>query len=220
MSEIYYEQIGDQWVPIIRQKKRRARYRSAPKAFKINPVLLSRGLHKPPVYPTEWSPSIRVCRFCASSFLPTGMWDVYCQESCIKSAKESKKRIFAQRNILHRIAKLNKIANLPETNIGWDCFGCSLHSDDFRFFDVDHIKTRKHGGPNHVHNYQILCPNCHRIKTIADRLLGGGKKTGPKPKAQFPFSPADTGERVTVLESCQDGETAKVMRCEASNSAA
>lgn len=36
---------------------------------------------------------------------------------------------------------------------------------DRNYFDVDHIIERQDGGLDHIDNYQILCCNCHRIKT-------------------------------------------------------
>ena len=64
---------------------------------------------------------------------------------------------------------------------GFKCNNCNLYKpDDYSFFDIDHItplKRRTNGlnvgtylrKKDGEKNLQVLCPNCHRIKTIKDR---------------------------------------------------
>ena len=44
------------------------------------------------------------------------------------------------------------------------CELCGIENKDYRFFDVDH-KDSNHKN-NNDENLQILCPNCHIIKTL------------------------------------------------------
>jgi HNH endonuclease len=69
---------------------------------------------------------------------------------------------------LSRWSMLNKIINGKENAVGWVCQHCGLYSDHVQFFDIDHIKPRRQGGDSQTSNLQILCPNCHRIKTLLD----------------------------------------------------
>lgn len=78
-----------------------------------------------------------------------------------------------------RIWQLNRLAHKPTDNLGWDCSKCGLHSPDFRFFDVDHITPRSKHGHGRRDNLQILCPNCHRSKTIADLFPSPASLTTP-----------------------------------------
>lgn len=58
------------------------------------------------------------------------------------------------------------------------CSHCHLSKpDNYGFFDVDHIKPvlrQKSGTFNYfkvsdIGKVQVLCPNCHRMKTLEDR---------------------------------------------------
>lgn len=66
----------------------------------------------------------------------------------------------------HRILNLNTIAGLPLLNVGWNCLACSIQHSNFRFFEIDHIIQVNNGGSNQVENLQILCPNCHKKKSL------------------------------------------------------
>lgn len=44
------------------------------------------------------------------------------------------------------------------------CSVCGMSNDDYRFFDVDHVDSDHKN--NDENNLQLLCPNCHRTKTI------------------------------------------------------
>lgn len=68
-----------------------------------------------------------------------------------------------------RVLRLNEITSRPLTNVGWSCKACHIESVDPGFFDIDHIvpssvigrRTYRDKG-----NLQVLCPNCHRCKTL------------------------------------------------------
>lgn len=49
------------------------------------------------------------------------------------------------------------------------CEQCGWSPPDISALDVDHIISRSRGGTNHFSNLQTLCPNCHRLKTLAEQ---------------------------------------------------
>lgn len=65
-----------------------------------------------------------------------------------------------------RIRLLNHTAGLPISNIGWNCSCCNKSHKHWSFFDVDHVIPAASGGPDHTDNFQVLCPNCHKCKTL------------------------------------------------------
>lgn len=75
-------------------------------------------------------------------------------------------------NQILRLMDINRASKLPSNNIGWACSLCGIFSVDFRFFDVDHIHPKAAGGRRIKDNLHVLCPNCHRIKTLSDRAVG------------------------------------------------
>jgi hypothetical protein len=50
----------------------------------------------------------------------------------------------------------------------WKCGHCKATLD--ATFEVDHVKALFNGGSNDMSNLVALCPNCHRKKTVAERL--------------------------------------------------
>jgi hypothetical protein len=139
---------------------------------------------------------------------------------------EVKRRVFLRDHGLilsidssKRIIQLNRLAGQHSLNIGWHCNGCGLFSKEPYMVDIDHILPRCKEGKDEKINLQILCLWCHRKKTLIDLGKTGSFFEAPM-FSKFPSPSADTGGRVTMPESCQDGGVAKVMRCEASNSAA
>ena len=46
----------------------------------------------------------------------------------------------------------------------WTCRVCYVKDTDMRFFDVDHVDSDHNN--NSENNLQLLCPSCHRRKTI------------------------------------------------------
>ena len=72
---------------------------------------------------------------------------------------------------IDRILLLNNLDKAPFGNLGWTCAHCKIKSTIASFFDIDHINPRANGGRNGKYNLQILCPNCHRLKTAAEYQL-------------------------------------------------
>lgn len=70
------------------------------------------------------------------------------------------------RNIILRIERLNAILKLDYGNIGWNCSICGEYDKHQSFFDIDHILAKCNGGDDSIENYQVLCPNCHKRKTL------------------------------------------------------
>lgn len=50
----------------------------------------------------------------------------------------------------------------------WKCGHCQTTLDET--YEVDHILALYKGGSNDVGNLVALCPNCHRKKTVNERL--------------------------------------------------
>lgn len=69
-----------------------------------------------------------------------------------------------------RAVKLNEVGQLPLTNVGWTCTKCSLQHPDASFFDLDHVVPSAKLGIRSQDrgNLQVLCPNCHRLKSLVD----------------------------------------------------
>lgn len=78
-----------------------------------------------------------------------------------------------------RVMLLNKISGKPQHSLklGWSCRMCGVFHTHWHFFDVDHIFPRSCGGGNGYENLQILCPSCHRRKTLNITTLPKGKGT-------------------------------------------
>ena len=53
-------------------------------------------------------------------------------------------------------------------NQKWNCNMCNNILD--ASYEVDHINPLYNGGTNEITNLQALCRNCHRKKTIYDKL--------------------------------------------------
>jgi predicted HNH restriction endonuclease len=51
---------------------------------------------------------------------------------------------------------------------GWKC-ACCRKTLDF-VFEVDHIVALCNGGEDVMTNLQVLCANCHAVKTYSDRF--------------------------------------------------
>ena len=50
----------------------------------------------------------------------------------------------------------------------WKCFDCKKQLDGL--FEVDHIVPLHKGGTNHIENLHALCVNCHKLRTVSDKL--------------------------------------------------
>lgn len=71
---------------------------------------------------------------------------------------------------------LQKIRNNFVISKECRCSACGLYNEDTSFFDIDHIvpvfKTKEKRGKKLFYDskkFQVLCPNCHRLKTIYEK---------------------------------------------------
>ena len=60
--------------------------------------------------------------------------------------------------------------NLKEYGI-YTCEVCKITNNNKGFFDIDHIVPKSLGGKNTQDNLQIICPNCHRIKSLKEESV-------------------------------------------------
>lgn len=70
-----------------------------------------------------------------------------------------------------RVELMNILSSKPFGSRGWKCSLCPNTSEHSRYFEIDHIYPRHKGGTNHKANKQILCPCCHKMKTLNDMGL-------------------------------------------------
>jgi 5-methylcytosine-specific restriction endonuclease McrA len=54
---------------------------------------------------------------------------------------------------------------------GWRCARCGIHATVCERLQKDHVVALINGGDNTIHNQQMLCEPCHRLKTSADLEL-------------------------------------------------
>lgn len=89
-----------------------------------------------------------------------GRWRTVCSSCRLRRRDRASGRSSSAR-AYQRIGRRHKDA----------CEGCGLPCSFASFFDVDHKLARSHGGSNRQDNLQLLCPNCHRFKTLVERGL-------------------------------------------------
>lgn len=90
-----------------------------------------------------------------------------------KPSEESKSR----KNARSRERRNEKRIEIVKS-FGMMCGSCGMKHDEHQFFDIDHkkpVNRRKNGITgnweklwNDRKNLQLLCPNCHREKTMAE----------------------------------------------------
>lgn len=63
--------------------------------------------------------------------------------------------------------------NIVLKRLGLKCNKCGIENNNLSFFDIDHIvpikksSNRRNLKMSEIDNYMVLCPNCHRLKTIS-----------------------------------------------------
>lgn len=85
---------------------------------------------------------------------------------------------------VRRMVELSIAAKQPLDSVAWRCNACGLGGDDPSFFDFDHVIPRRRlkadgrRSPRQSHlfhgngNLQVLCPNCHRRKSLSEERGG------------------------------------------------
>lgn len=68
-------------------------------------------------------------------------------------------------------------------SVGSKCSSCGVFNEDTSFFDIDHIVpvvltkvARSLPSQYNPAELQVLCPNCHRLKTIGERKYKRARK--------------------------------------------
>lgn len=115
----------------------------------------------------------RTCRKCGISFQPNGIRHFYCGNAKSKTGCSWKREqeISRKWNINNNFRYQFILAK------GKKCEKCGIENENLSFFDVDHITPLKRKSlypsvryqEKDKHNFQVLCPNCHRLKTIANK---------------------------------------------------
>lgn len=91
-------------------------------------------------------------------------------DGCGTECKECHKRKGQERRTARRRLFIESRGNM--------CARCGLKHEDFKFFDLDHIvplndtKSPRGWRNDNGDNLQVLCPNCHRVKTMQDMEWG------------------------------------------------
>jgi 5-methylcytosine-specific restriction endonuclease McrA len=83
-----------------------------------------------------------------------------------------------------RICLLSLLSN--SSQLKWACNHCGRESDDPSFFDVDHVLAKSKKGTDDYSNLEVLCPNCHREKSLRENDLGGSPGRPKKSPATNP----------------------------------
>ena len=132
---------------------------------------------------------------CKKSLYRTG-WYICKQCHRIPAGSESRKSI--------KYKSRRRIILLAD----FTCKHCKLHKpDNYAFFDIDHIEPincSDNRGELKVGdlNLQVLCPNCHRMKTIEDRkngkIIHKIRKTKPPEGGSPPYRDGENSENMIV----------------------
>lgn len=59
----------------------------------------------------------------------------------------------------------------PEWHRKDHCESCGWTPPTVKALEVDHVIPRSEGGTSDPSNLRTFCPNCHRLKTLAERGL-------------------------------------------------
>lgn len=136
----------------------------------------------------------RLCKYCHGPIRSIKR-TAYCSTKCSSAGGGGKNKSKAD--------FMNDIVAEQRENSLWSCAICGLIDNRAAFFDLDHIIPKCRGGTDAAENRQILCPNCHRRKTIRDGTWRG----------RPPLLAADIAKRVPVLDStCRPGGEGDALR--------
>ena len=122
-------------------------------------------------HPLEKINKLRQCQLCRRFFSKIALRNLY-EPKKPKIKKEVVLKIKLPKVRVRSISIRQKILYLK----GWECQNCRISHDNPSFFDIDHIKPKRYYKLKpkssltlkQLRNLQILCPNCHRLKTIEE----------------------------------------------------
>lgn len=98
----------------------------------------------------------RQCEYCDKEFVPNRKDKRYCKRTCKQKASLVRNYGATGAKVNFRKACRNK---LDFTKCSF-CGFVPIHKCQL---DIDHIDGDRNN--NHIDNFQILCANCHRLKT-------------------------------------------------------
>ena len=126
----------------------------------------------------------KVCRDCKLRFIPVSGNQKFCGSNTLKIGCSYKEGLKANNrgrknwpSYFNRETSAEAHKRLRAELIisrGSKCEHCGIKKDNFSFFDLDHmtpIRSRKRRILSSRRNFpklQVLCPNCHRLKTMEE----------------------------------------------------
>jgi 5-methylcytosine-specific restriction enzyme A len=96
-------------------------------------------------------------------------------KQCRRPSLIAKRRKWFAKNRLRiaesrRLRRYSVAVKQPHTSqpITLTCAVCGIIDQDPSFFDIDHIIPVSQGGSSFKENLQMICPNCHRRKSLRE----------------------------------------------------
>lgn len=150
--------------------------RQCGKSFKTWPYLIRQGYGitcSRTCAAKKYPEGYQNCPTCKQLYPATTEYFHRNKSSCRKNKLHSQcKNCIRTTNAYTRARRINLIIER-----GSCCEVCGLFCEEPKFFDVDHIlpvyksgEKRKQYQFGDGSNFQVLCPNCHRFKTITELI--------------------------------------------------
>jgi 5-methylcytosine-specific restriction enzyme A len=120
---------------------------------------------------TEWMLQYTIyIRLAGGALLITYIWWQFRQGNTADTLDLAKQMLSEARSSSTR--EKRNVTNLMKKKVAakqeWKCGHCKATLDET--FEVDHMRALFNGGSNDESNLVALCPNCHRKKTVQERL--------------------------------------------------
>ena len=99
-------------------------------------------------------------------------WQMREKPTEFKDTLDLAKQLLSQNSIATGAKEKRNVSNLLKKKIAasqeWKCGTCKKILDET--YEVDHRVALFQGGTNEPENLVALCPHCHRLKTVNERL--------------------------------------------------